>query len=240
MKKHAEITLSQDLTQASVTDLRGRQSVRATFKLSEGCIDAITIVATQLGIKQKSLFDHLSEDTQTLQSIARRLRNRRLDRRDRKQKTYVISRRTLNCLDDIARRFDAPRDALVEYSVQRLLPLILREQRRHEKRKQMLSRITRHFRRGERLMAELGRQLGKEDPVYRRLAAAMITYAGAYEQIRAIVDRGRIIEDFDPASLGVPGGNVDQAAGKEGGPPSPDRESPSADRPGDFTPADGR
>lgn len=203
MKKHAETTRSQELPQASVTDLRGRQSVRATFKLSEGCIDAITIVATQLGIKQKSLFDHLSEDTQTLQSIARRLRNQRFDRRDRKQKTYVISRRTLNCLDDIARRFDAPRDALVEYSVQRLLPLILRERRRHERRKEMLSKIARHFRRGEKLLEELGRRLGKDDPVYRRMAAAMVAYASAYEQIRAIVEKGRIIENFDPATLGA-------------------------------------
>jgi len=235
MKRHAEITLSQDLTQASVTDLRGRQSVRATFKLSEGCIDAITIVATQLGIKQKSLFDHLSEDTQTLQSIARRLRNQRLDRRDRKQKTYVISRRTLNCLDDIARRFDAPRDALVEYSVQRLLPLILRERRRHERRKEMLSRITRHFRRGEKLLAEIGRQLGKDDPVYRRLAAAMVAYAGAYEQIRAIVEKGRIIEDFDPASLGVQGESGDPTAAMENGPVGLDEKGLSADQPGGFT-----
>ncbi len=203
MKKRAETTLAQELPQASVTDLRGRQSVRATFKLSEGCIDAITIVATQLGIKQKSLFDHLSEDTQTLQSIARRLRNQRFDRRDRKQKTYVISRKTLNCLDDISRRYDAPRDALVEYSVQRLLPLIMRERRRHEKRKQMLSRIARHFKRGEKLLEELGSRLGKDDPVYRRMAAAMMAYAGAYEQIRAVVEKGRIIENFDPSTLGV-------------------------------------
>lgn len=216
MKKQSDMTLSQELPQASVTDLRGRQSVRATFKLSEGCIDAITIVATQLGIKQKSLFDHLSEDTQTLQSIARRLRNQRLERRDRKQKTYVISRRTLNCLDDIARRFDAPRDALVEYSVQRLLPLILRERRRHEKRKEMLSKITRHFKRGEKLLDELGRQLGKDDPVYRRLAAAMVAYASAYEQIRAVVEKGRIIENFDPSSLSERKEPVDPAATVDG------------------------
>ncbi len=223
MKKRAETTLAQDLPQASVTDLRGRQSVRATFKLSEGCIDAITIVATQLGIKQKSLFDHLSEDTQTLQSIARRLRNQRFDRRDRKQKTYVISRKTLNCLDDIARRFDAPRDALVEYSVQRLLPLIMRERRRHERRKQMLSRIVRHFRRGEKLLQELGDQLGKDDPVYRRMAGAMMAYAGAYEQIRAIVEKGRIIEDFDPATLGV----TEEGTDAEGPIPATDGISPA-------------
>ena len=42
-------------------DLRGRQSVRATFRLSEDCIDAISILSAQLGIKQKSVFDHLKD-----------------------------------------------------------------------------------------------------------------------------------------------------------------------------------
>jgi len=41
--------------------LRGRQSVRATFKLSAKAIEAMSIVAVHLGIKQKSLFDHLKE-----------------------------------------------------------------------------------------------------------------------------------------------------------------------------------
>ncbi len=36
---------------ASLDSLRGKQSVRAPFKLSEECIDAIAIVATKLGIK---------------------------------------------------------------------------------------------------------------------------------------------------------------------------------------------
>ncbi len=52
--------------------LRGRQSVRATFKLSSGCIEAISIVAAQLGIKQKSLFDHLAQDSDSLNAFAGR------------------------------------------------------------------------------------------------------------------------------------------------------------------------
>jgi endonuclease/exonuclease/phosphatase family metal-dependent hydrolase len=48
-----------DLPLPSSSDLRGRQSVRATFKLSVRAIDALSIVAAHLGIKQKSLFDHL-------------------------------------------------------------------------------------------------------------------------------------------------------------------------------------
>jgi citrate lyase gamma subunit len=37
----------------SSVDLRGRQSVRATFKLSAKAIDTLSLVAVHLGIKQK-------------------------------------------------------------------------------------------------------------------------------------------------------------------------------------------
>lgn len=57
------------IPRTSTSDLRGKQSVRTTFRLSEGCIKAISIVANQMGIKQKSLFDHLVEDIKTLESL---------------------------------------------------------------------------------------------------------------------------------------------------------------------------
>ena len=79
----------------SSSGLRGRQSVRATFKLSSGCIAAISIVAAQLGIKQKSLFDHLAQDSDSLNAIAREVQNARLRAENRIQKTYVISRKSL-------------------------------------------------------------------------------------------------------------------------------------------------
>ena len=56
-------------------DLRGRQSVRATFKLSAKAIEAISIVAVHLGIKQKSLFDHLIEDVHSLKLISLEVEN---------------------------------------------------------------------------------------------------------------------------------------------------------------------
>ena len=63
MKKNKENHVDGDMSMLRPTtlDLRGRQSVRATFRLSEACIDAISILSAQLGIKQKSIFDHLLE-----------------------------------------------------------------------------------------------------------------------------------------------------------------------------------
>ena len=61
-RKHPDYPEKMDIPLPSPEDLRGRQSVRATFKLSSRAIDALSIVAAHLGIKQKSLFDHLIED----------------------------------------------------------------------------------------------------------------------------------------------------------------------------------
>ena len=125
----------------SSSGLLERQSVRATFKLSSGCITAISIVAAQLGIKQKSLFDHLAQDSDSLNAIAKKVQNARVRSENRIQKTYVISRKSLALLDDISRAFNAPRDALVEFSVRRLLPVIDKEQKKYEMRKAAFNRI---------------------------------------------------------------------------------------------------
>ena len=203
MKKDDEQAESKGrfLSRPSTSDLRGRQSVRATFKLTEGCIDAISIVATQLGIKQKSLFDHLVEDTRALSSIARRIQDIKLQKQNRVQKTYVLSRRSLYSLDEVSSNFNAPRDALIEYSVQRLLPIIVKEQERHEKRKQILGEIEKHFKGGVKLLQKIEELLGEEDPIYHRLVTVMNLYESANDNIASIVDKGKIIEDFKPEDL---------------------------------------
>lgn len=192
---------SLSLPKTTTSDLRGRQSVRATFKLTEGCIDAISIVAAHLGIKQKSLFDHLVEDTRFLNSIASEIRNARLSTMSRIQKTFVISRRSLSSLDKVSKNFNAPRDALVEFSVQRLRPIILKEREKHIKRKQVLDDITRHFKAGEMLLKKAADRLGDEDPVFHKLETVMAAYKNAYGNIRSFIEKGNIIEDFDPEAL---------------------------------------
>ncbi len=185
----------------SSSGLRGRQSVRATFKLSSGCIEAISIVAAQLGIKQKSLFDHLAQDSDSLNAIAKEVQNARVRPENRIQKTYVISRSSLSLLDEISRAFNAPRDALVEFSVRRLLPVIDKEQKRYEMRKEAFSGIQRHFDKGVQLLEQMSDQLGEDDPVVARLASVMDTYAVAAKTIAAFLERTRGIEKFDPDDL---------------------------------------
>lgn len=185
-----------DLPQPDATDLRGRQSVRATFKLSARAIEALNIVAVHLGIKQKSLFDHLIEDIQALNLIAKEVEAEAFKSLSRVQKTFVISRRTLMCLDEISRQFRAPRDALVEYSIQRLLPVIQREREKHRRRKRLMAEIDRHYQEGLKLLEQSVALLGEDDPVAARLAAAMDAYTGARDQIAHFVERADVIESF--------------------------------------------
>jgi len=184
------------LPQSSFADLRGRQSVRATFRLSEKAIDTISVLSVHLGIKQKSLFDHLLEDLDSLNRIARRSASRERAKGTRIQKTFVISRKTLSVLEKTSRENETPRDALVERSIQRLLPLIEKEKERHRKRKKILNLLDRHREEGERLLAQSRNVLGEEDPIHDELRTAQGVLNGAYGRVKAFVDRGEIIEDF--------------------------------------------
>ena len=185
----------------SAADLRGRQSVRATFKLSEACIDAISIVAAQLGIKQKSLFDHLIDDIASLNSIARGLQHSRGITRSRVQKTYVLNRKTLSSLESVSKAYRTSRDTLVEYSVQRLLPIIARERQKHEKRKVVFDQITKNIKDAKRILKTARDALGEEDPVYERLKLIIHAYENGYASIQSYIERGKIIEKFEPESM---------------------------------------
>ena len=196
-----EQTKGISLPKTFTSDLRGRQSVRATFKLSEGCIEAISIVAAHLGIKQKSLFDHLAEDARTLKSIAREIQNIKITKQGRIQKTFVISRRSLLSLENVSKNFNAPRDALVELSVQRLLPIIAKEREKHEKRKKMLNEIDKHLKEGERILGNAKEMFGAEDTICQKLESVMTVYENAYHHISSFIEKGKIIEEFQPEDL---------------------------------------
>lgn len=180
----------------SSSDLRGRQSVRATFKLSENAINTMSAVAAHLGIRQKSLFDHLIRDTRSLGLIASGVQLGRFNRLKRIQKTYVISRKTLCCLNDASKDFDASRDALVEYSIQRLGPLIEEEQERHRKRKEILAEMTEYLKQGEGILGKSRKLLGEDDPVHERLEAAMRACRKAHNTIISFVKKGKKIDTF--------------------------------------------
>jgi hypothetical protein len=189
-------TMGIFMSNPSTDALRGRQSVRTTFRLSEACINAISILATQLGIKQKSVFDHLLEDDQVLKNVAAELGDAEFDRNQCVQKTFVISRRSLSFLDTIASKHKAPRDALVEYSVRRLLPIIARERKKHELRKDLLTEISDNVSKSEKLLSKAIKMLGAQDPIVSKLETATSAYQNAFDEIVNFIKKGKIIEEF--------------------------------------------
>jgi len=189
-------TLHISLPHPSTADLRGRQSVRATFKLSQQAIDLISIVAAHLGIKQKSLFDHLIEDVETLRVLAADIPPDPYGDWPRIQKTFVLSRGTLVSLEQVSREYGVPRDAVVELSVQRLVPVIEAEKNKHRKRLALFEEMTRHQQEGEQLLEKARELLGEEDPLCDRFAGAVGVGFNVQREIAAFIERGRAIERF--------------------------------------------
>ena len=175
----------------SSSELRSRQSVRATFKLSENAINTIRLAADHLNIKQKTLFDHLIEDTRSLHLIASGLESAKFRRLRRIQKTFVISRKTVSCLDETSKKFDAPRDALVEYSIMRLMPVMEEERERHRKRIQMMDEIAEYVKQGEGILGKSRELLGKDDLVSEQIEAAMRAWSKAQCGIASLLKKGK-------------------------------------------------
>lgn len=184
------------IPEASFSDLLGKQSVRATFRLSERAIDAIALVAGHLGIKKKSLFDHLIEDSNALHTIARNLPSLKLQEFPRVQKTFVLSRRTLIALEQISKAFGTPRDTLVEYSIQRLDAIIRSERKKHELRKQLIGELEAHIIESRALLDKARSRLGSDDAVCLSLEKLMTSGVQVFREIEDILEKGRLFEDF--------------------------------------------
>lgn len=182
-------------SEESTADLRGRQSVRTTFKLSEQSINALSLLAGQLGIKQKSLFDHLIEDTRALTHIAKKFQDFG-QKGQRVAKTYVVSRRTLENLEKVSNQYNTPRDALVEYSIERILPQLAREKAKHEKRKILLKELQNYLDNGAEILERAEEGLGRDDPTFVEILNMMRTVNCCCDRVEVSVEKGNKIDQF--------------------------------------------
>lgn len=185
-KKEFQISLPG----ASASELMGKQSVRATFRLSNDAIKIISIVSAHMGIKQKSLFDHLAEDEKTLEMLAQEIRKKEIQQTGRIPKTFVLSRRTLASIEETSKNCNAPRDALVEYSIMRLRPLISKERKKHARRCRLLKETKELLAKGEGILEKSGKSLGTEDPFHTHLEKAVSAFRNAHRQMVSFVEKG--------------------------------------------------
>ena len=189
------------LSMTSSSGLRGMQSVRASFRLSSDCIEMISIVSAQLGIKQKSLFDYLLKDVDSIVAIARKLKGTKLSAEGRVQKTFVLSRSTLTMLDDIAKTYRAPRNAIIEFSVQRLLPIVAKEREKHTLRQEICEKFDSNYQLLKAILEDAEKLLGPGDPAFSKMSPVLEAYASAKNALSGFIARGKGIENFSPARL---------------------------------------
>lgn len=192
-KKSVEFVM---LSETYSADLRGRQSVRTTFKLTPRSIDALSLLANQLGIKQKSIFDHLVDDTRALQALARDLENRSELAQDRVPKTYVISRKTLENLEQVCKRYQAPRDALVEFCIERIMPLIKEEKEKHLNRQKLQTKLDQFLVLSRELLEDADKELDRDDPVFEQVYQMARAAQSGYDEINQIIEKGARLEDY--------------------------------------------
>jgi hypothetical protein len=195
MKKKRNPLLELEFSAEAASRLRGRQSVRTTFKLTERSIHALSILARQMGIKQKSLFDHLIDDNNALQMIAKESAG--YERNDQRiAKTYVISRKTLDNLERVSTRYQAPRDALVELSIERIIPLILKEKEKHAQRKKVMKKLISYLNTGHKLLEETEELLGEDDLVFLKTLEILHSVQTGCEEVSEFIEKGKRMEQF--------------------------------------------
>jgi len=180
----------------SFDTLKGMQSVRATFTLPKQTINLLSTVANQLGVKQKSIFDHLVEDKSILDQIADEAQNYQPKRNQRKQKTFVLSRNCLSAIETFAREYKLPRDVLVEISIKQLHPVIAQEKQRHENRKTLLKEMEDFQELGCQLMEKTKRLVGEDEDIFRKLEYVFNLYDKNITDLKTSIEKGKCMEEF--------------------------------------------
>ncbi len=155
--------MEKTILELNSRQLRGKQSVRATFRLSSQMIDLLKIAANHLGVQQKSLIDELVNSKETLDRVAGDSITVQRPDAERRQKTFVLSRRTLDLLDEISDQHRLSRDHLVELCISRLIPFVDAEQKKHRQRRRLLKEVERYLADGNELLKKADTMLGRDD-----------------------------------------------------------------------------
>lgn len=183
----------------SAEELQGKQSVRATFRLPEHIIKLLNIVAFQLGLKQKSLFDQLIEDQEIVKEIAERMleQNTQTDNRQRRQKTYVLNRRSLEIIENVSKELNISKDLLVEVSIYRLLPILQAEKEKYKNRKIIHKDMEHYLKQGKKILKKAEYLLGTEDATCEKIKLLIDMNERNLDNLKRMIERSKAMEVID-------------------------------------------
>ncbi len=180
----------------SAEELQGKQSVRATFRLPDHIIKLLHVVAFQLGLKQKSLFDQLIEDEEIVKKIAKKMleQETQTDNRQRRQKTYVLNRRSLEIIENLSKELNVSRDLLVEVSIQRLLPILRTEKEKYKNRSIIYKDMAQYIEQGKKLFEKAENLLGAEDATCEMIKLSIDMNERNLDNLRQVIERSEVME----------------------------------------------
>jgi predicted ribosome quality control (RQC) complex YloA/Tae2 family protein len=176
--------------QIDADELKGRQSVRTTFKLPEKTINLLKISAKHLGIQQKTLLDQLIEDETILNVLAKEAQTYCRNDHDCRPKTFVLSRKALDLIDVMLDRYDIARDILVDLSIARLTSYIESLSEKHDQKRSLLKEIDKYQQLLEELSSKAKTTFKQEDPFRMKLEIlAQTTQKCAGEMKKMVKDK---------------------------------------------------
>lgn len=183
--------------EVSLERLRGRQSVRTTFRLPEGVIVLLGMVAGQFGLQQKALLDQLIDNAEFIQLPEDEAGRELQEKQPVRPKTFVLSKRSLYILEKVSRERRVPRDALVAAVIQQLMPIIRAEREKQRKRQEIHADMVTYLRHGQSLLAKIEKSLGKDDQILEMVARMVRLGEEGVVKMAEIIDRGRTMEEAD-------------------------------------------
>jgi len=163
---------------------------------SDGIVKLRVNVVSGLGINKKTLFDQLIENTSILRKIAKEAKNYRPDRAGWRQKTFVISRSSLDLLNSISKQEHVSRNLLVEISIQRLLPVAKTELDKHNNRKELQKEMAVYLMQGDNLLRKSAQLLGEDDKLHGMIKEQISIARKNLSEIEIMIQKGMVMEDW--------------------------------------------
>ena len=168
-------------------ELKAKQSVRTTFRLTEKTINLLKVAARQLGIKQKTVLDQLLENEKALNLLADDAITYSRNENKCRPKTLVLSQKALDLIEKISYRYDIPRDFLIELSVARLASYINSLAETHAKRRTLMEELDQYSTQISDLLSKAGTMLQEDDVFKVKLGNLFDRTQKQVEEIRRTV-----------------------------------------------------
>jgi hypothetical protein len=228
-KKRSSPSDEKSLSGAYTTDLKDRESVRTTFKISTLSAETIKVLAKHHGIRFKEVFDNLCaqflkerlmekiSDKSELdqapllqqlaylveQQIAQKPDQYNEQKKDLVRKSQVVSRGALRTLNEVSKEYKIPRDLLVDWSLAimrtRFDDDIETTQEQYEQAEEMIAGF---IATGNRLYDDLDDLLEANDPLLARFDYPMIMLDNLLLAIKAYLKDGTPIDPDDFGQAG--------------------------------------